>query len=131
MYSCGRTRLSHPRLKRKRSCSPSLAPSSPPSTPSGSTGSPSRPGCSRASTRQHGRALAHLEHVQQQLYPHLWHDQRAWIEHLYARVMEGALDLDGFTPCLIHANLASYHLLVAPGPWRLSEVIDFGGKVEQ
>jgi aminoglycoside 2''-phosphotransferase len=72
------------------------------------------------------RALARLEHVQQQLYPHLWRDQRAWIEHLYAPVLEGTLDLDGFAPCLIHADLASYHLLVAPDPWRLSGVIDFG-----
>lgn len=72
------------------------------------------------------RALARLEHVQQQLYPHLWRDQRAWIEHLYAPVMEGTLDLDSFTPCLIHADLASYHLLAAPDPWRLSGVIDFG-----
>jgi aminoglycoside phosphotransferase (APT) family kinase protein len=72
------------------------------------------------------RALARLKHVQQQLYPHLWRDQWAWVEHLYAPVMEGTLDLDGFTPCLIHADLASYHLLIAPDPWRLSGVIDFG-----
>lgn len=72
------------------------------------------------------RALARLEQVRQLLYPHLWRDQRAWVEHLYAPVLDGTLDLDGFTPRLIHADLASYHLLVAPGPWRLSGVIDFG-----
>lgn len=79
--------------------------------------------------RQHqtarSRALARLEQVQQ-LYPHFWRDQRAWIDHLYAPVKAGTLDLDGFTPCLIHADLASYHLLVAPDPWRLSGLIDFG-----
>lgn len=72
------------------------------------------------------RALARLEHVQQQVFPHLWRDQRTWIEHLYAPVLEGTLDLDGFTPCLIHGDLASYHLLVELDLWRLSGVIDFG-----
>jgi aminoglycoside 2''-phosphotransferase len=72
------------------------------------------------------RALARLEQVQQQLYPHLWRDQRAWIEHLHVPVVEGTLDLESFTPCLIHADLASYHLLVTTDPWRLSGVIDFG-----
>lgn len=72
------------------------------------------------------RALAHLEQVQAQLYPHLWRDQRDWIEHLYAPVVAGTLDLDGFTPCLIHADLASYHLLVTTNPWMLNGVIDFG-----
>lgn len=82
-----------------------------------------RPGQPESARAQ---ALARFEHIQQQLYPHLWRDQRAWIEHLYAPLLDGTLDLDGFAPCLIHADLASYHLLVAPDPLRLSGVIDFG-----
>jgi aminoglycoside 2''-phosphotransferase len=72
------------------------------------------------------RALARLEQVQQQLYPHLWHDQRAWVEHLYQPVVDGSLNLDAFTPCLIHADLASYHLLIDAERWVLTGVIDFG-----
>jgi aminoglycoside 2''-phosphotransferase len=72
------------------------------------------------------RALACLEQVQQQLYPHLWRDQRAWVEHLYSPVIDGSLNLDAFTPRLIHADLASYHLLIDPERWELTGVIDFG-----
>jgi aminoglycoside 2''-phosphotransferase len=77
-------------------------------------------------TSARAAALARLDQVRQRLYPHLWRDQRAWVEHLYAPVLDGTLDLDAFEPCLIHADLASYHLLAHPDRWALSGVIDFG-----
>jgi aminoglycoside 2''-phosphotransferase len=79
-----------------------------------------------ATVAAHARALGRLDQVRQQLYPHLWRDQRAWVEHLYEPVLNGSVDLDAFTPRLIHADLASYHILIHPERWALSGVIDFG-----
>jgi aminoglycoside 2''-phosphotransferase len=56
----------------------------------------------------------------------LWADQKAWIYDLYAPVLEGRVDLDIYTPRLIHRDLASYHILHDPQSSRLAGVIDFG-----
>jgi aminoglycoside 2''-phosphotransferase len=69
------------------------------------------------------RQLAALE---QHVYPLLWADQKAWISDLYAPVRDGSVDLDAFTPVLIHRDLAAYHILHDPQTGRLTGVIDYG-----
>jgi aminoglycoside 2''-phosphotransferase len=67
-----------------------------------------------------------LEEIRAVVYPLLWRDQRDWVEDLFAPVVSGALDLDGFAPAFIHRDLASYHILHDPQGARLAGVIDFG-----
>jgi aminoglycoside 2''-phosphotransferase len=66
-----------------------------------------------------------LENIRTVLYPHLWADQKRWIEELYEPVLSGAVTLE-YTPVLIHNDLASYHILYDPTAQRLSGVIDYG-----
>lgn len=67
-----------------------------------------------------------LEALERELYPLLWADQKAWIEDLYAPILDGRVDLDAFTPVLIHRDLASYHILYDDREGQLMGVIDFG-----
>jgi len=64
--------------------------------------------------------------LQQDVYPLLWADQRAWIADLFAPVQDGRIDLDAFTPVVIHRDLAAYHILHDPQTTQLTGVIDFG-----
>jgi aminoglycoside 2''-phosphotransferase len=67
-----------------------------------------------------------LAALEQQVYPLLWADQKAWIRDLFAPVRDGSVDLDAFTPVLIHRDLAAYHILYAPETSNLTGVIDYG-----
>jgi aminoglycoside 2''-phosphotransferase len=69
------------------------------------------------------RRLADLE---QHVYPLLWADQKAWISDLFAPVRDGTVDMDAFTPVLIHRDLAAYHILHTPETGDLVGVIDYG-----
>ena len=69
------------------------------------------------------RRLADLE---QHIYPLLWADQKDWISDLFAPVRDGRVDLDDFTPVLIHRDLAAYHILHDPQASDLTGVIDYG-----
>ncbi len=67
-----------------------------------------------------------LAALEQHMYPLLWADQKAWVSDLFAPVRDGSVDLDGFTPVLIHRDLAAYHILHAPQTGHLTGVIDYG-----
>jgi aminoglycoside 2''-phosphotransferase len=67
-----------------------------------------------------------LAALEQDVYPLLWADQKAWIRDLYAPILDGRVDLDAFTSLLIHRDLASYHILYVPQAGQLTGVIDFG-----
>jgi aminoglycoside 2''-phosphotransferase len=67
-----------------------------------------------------------LDALERDVYPLLWADQKAWIADLFAPVRDGRVDLDAFTPVLIHRDLACYHILYDPQAGRLTGVIDFG-----
>lgn len=64
--------------------------------------------------------------VRAELYPYLWADQKAWVEDLFAPVVAGQVAMSGYTPCLIHSDLAGYHLLAGPRTGDLTGVLDFG-----
>jgi aminoglycoside 2''-phosphotransferase len=66
----------------------------------------------------------HLAAIRAELFPHLWGDQQAAIEDLFAPVLDGRLDMT-YPPALIHNDLASYHLLVGDNG-QLTGVLDFG-----
>ncbi|WP_374686883.1 phosphotransferase family protein [Promineifilum sp.] len=66
-----------------------------------------------------------LNTLRTELYPHLWADQHAYIEDLFAPLLDGRLSMD-YEPALIHNDLAPYHLLLDPTTGRLSGVLDFG-----
>ena len=67
-----------------------------------------------------------LAALESDVFPLLWADQKAWVYDLYAPVVEGSLDLDAYTPHLIHRDLASYHILYDPSQGCLAGIIDFG-----
>ncbi len=67
-----------------------------------------------------------LAALEQQVYPLLWADQKAWISDLFAPVRDGSVNLDDFTPVLIHRDLAAYHILYTPQTGHLAGVIDYG-----
>jgi aminoglycoside 2''-phosphotransferase len=67
-----------------------------------------------------------LAALEREVYPLLWADQKAWISDLFAPVRDGRVDLDAFTPVLIHRDLASYHILHNPQTGHLTGVIDYG-----
>src|SRR5215213_7725572 len=67
-----------------------------------------------------------LADLEQHVYPLLWADQKDWISDLFAPVRDGRVDLDAFTPVLIHRDLAAYHILHDPQPGDLVGVIDYG-----
>lgn len=78
----------------------------------------------RAASRQNWQDR--LAEFREELYRYLWADQHAYIEDLFAPVIDGQLDLDSYTPALIHNDLASYHLLVDSSNGHLTGVLDFG-----
>ena len=67
-----------------------------------------------------------LQDLEQVVYPYLWADQKAWIEDLFAPVLDGRVDLDAFGAVLTHRDLAAYHILHDPQAGQLTGVIDFG-----
>lgn len=67
-----------------------------------------------------------LAALERDVYPLLWADQKAWISDLFALVRDGSVDLDAFTPVLIHRDLASYHILHDPETDHLTGMIDYG-----
>ena len=66
-----------------------------------------------------------LAAIRAELFPHLWADQHAAIADLFAPVLDGRLDM-GYSPALIHNDLATYHLLTDPATTALTGVLDFG-----
>jgi aminoglycoside 2''-phosphotransferase len=70
--------------------------------------------------------IKRYQDAERHLYPLLWADQRHWIDHLFAPVLDGSLNLANITPALIHDDLASYHILYAPDTRRITGMIDFG-----
>jgi aminoglycoside 2''-phosphotransferase len=67
-----------------------------------------------------------LAEIEQYVYPLLWADQKAWVSDLFAPVRDGLVDLDAFTPALVHRDLAAYHILFADRTGDLAGVIDYG-----
>lgn len=67
-----------------------------------------------------------LAALESDVFPLLWADQKAWIYDLFAPVVEGGLDLDAYTPRMIHRDLAAYHILYDPSQGCLAGIIDFG-----
>jgi aminoglycoside 2''-phosphotransferase len=59
------------------------------------------------------------------IYPLLLPHQREWADDLFGAVLADPEALT-FEPCLIHGDLAPYHILFDPANKRLSGVIDFG-----
>ncbi len=66
-----------------------------------------------------------LAALRTEVYPHLWADQHAYIEDLFAPVLDGRLDMT-YTPALVHNDLAAYHLLADTANGALTGVLDFG-----
>jgi aminoglycoside 2''-phosphotransferase len=69
--------------------------------------------------------IAFYDRVREVIYPLLMNYQRESITALFEPVIKGELEL-GFTPVIVHGDLAPYHLLVDPDGPTLSGVIDFG-----
>lgn len=67
-----------------------------------------------------------LAAIRETLYPYLWADQHAYVEDLFAPVLDDRLDMAAYRPAIIHNDLASYHILVDPDDGRLTGVLDFG-----
>jgi aminoglycoside 2''-phosphotransferase len=65
------------------------------------------------------------DRAQQVIGPHLWRHQRDWLDELFAPVVTEAITLD-YRPSIVHADLASYHVLHDPQTGQLSGLIDFG-----
>jgi aminoglycoside 2''-phosphotransferase len=63
------------------------------------------------------------EHTKALVYPLLLKHQIAWVECLYAEALGDACFFN-YTPCLVHADLAPYHIL--HDETKLTGVIDFG-----
>ena len=61
-----------------------------------------------------------------ELYPLMWADQKAWVDHLFSPVLDGSLNLAAFEPAVIHNDLGSYHILFDPERNELSGILDFG-----
>lgn len=66
-----------------------------------------------------------LEAIRKEVFLYLWADQHAWIDDLFAPVLDGRLDMARYAPALVHNDLASYHLLLGDSG-RLGGVLDFG-----
>jgi aminoglycoside 2''-phosphotransferase len=65
------------------------------------------------------------EDIQQELYPLMYRATRTWVDQHFAPLVQDARWLD-FTPCLIHDDLAQYHILYDAAQRRISGVLDFG-----
>lgn len=63
--------------------------------------------------------------VQEKIYPLLQPHQVHWIERFFTAALEDP-EFFGYTPSLIHGDLAPYHILWSPAEMRLCGVIDFG-----
>lgn len=63
--------------------------------------------------------------LEEHVVPLLMRHQRDYIAELFAPVLSGALGFE-YEPCLVHGDLAAYHLLFDPTGGRLTGVLDFG-----
>lgn len=66
------------------------------------------------------------EEIRAEVYPHLWKDQKAWVEQLFRPLLGGSLAMTACQPVLTHNDLAPYHILYQPEPPGLRAVLDFG-----
>lgn len=57
------------------------------------------------------------------LVPLMWRHQRVWFEEIVAAVESMSF---AHTPCVIHGDLAPYHVLHAPQSGELTGILDFG-----
>lgn len=88
---------------------------------------PTRPGAgAQAAVSRRALYEQRLAALEKDVFPILWADQIAWIYDLYAPILDGSVDLDAYTPLLIHRDLAAYHILHGTQSGRLAGVIDFG-----
>jgi len=63
--------------------------------------------------------------VRSTLFPHMYRHQRDWVDQHFAPLVSGELGFD-VTPVLVHADIASYHVLHDTATRQLTAVIDFG-----
>ena len=70
--------------------------------------------------------LNKLEGIRAEIYPHLWKDQRVWVEQLFQPILDGSLNMNAYQRVLSHDDLASYHILYQPQTLGISAVLDFG-----
>lgn len=75
--------------------------------------------------RNHDDWLRLYAQIQEYLFPHLYRYQRDWVKEHFAPFLQGDLDME-YSPVLIHADMAVYHILHNPQTKALSGIIDFG-----
>jgi len=63
--------------------------------------------------------------VEEKVYPLLLRNQITWAENLLNQALDNPQNFE-YTPALIHADLAPYHILYDPAPQEISGVLDFG-----
>jgi aminoglycoside 2''-phosphotransferase len=63
--------------------------------------------------------------VEEKVYPLLLKHQIAWVENLFNHALENSNTFD-YTPTLIHADLAPYHILFDREKDQITGVLDFG-----
>lgn len=66
-----------------------------------------------------------FEHVERELFPFLWGDQREWAIRLFEPILAGRVSTT-YVPVLIHGDLATYHILSDHRSLRIDGVVDFG-----
>lgn len=76
-----------------------------------------------AATTSRDRLRLLRQRAETQVVPLMWRHQRAWIEEIFAAVESVSF---AHSPCLIHGDLAPYHVLHDPQSGRLTGVLDFG-----
>jgi aminoglycoside 2''-phosphotransferase len=75
--------------------------------------------------RTRDERLAQHAAVQEKIVPLLWPDQKAWIERLYAPLLDDPHFLD-HTPSLMNGDVGSYHILYDAEKQAINGIIDFG-----
>ena len=63
------------------------------------------------------------ERALQHVVPLMWQHQRDWFRELFEAVEQTAFDAP---PCMIHGDLAPYHVLHDPETGELTGILDFG-----
>ena len=66
-----------------------------------------------------------FEHVEKEVFPYLWADQKEWVRRLFEPILESRVSMD-YDPVLIHGDLGAYHILCDPDNRRINGIIDFG-----
>jgi aminoglycoside 2''-phosphotransferase len=69
--------------------------------------------------------LRFYESVERELFPLMMSPTRMWVSQHFAPLLAEPHFLD-HRPCVIHDDLAQYHILLDKSTWRLSGIIDFG-----